>query len=260
MKQDKYLESLCRNGEEKLHLSRVQDAVNTAQFHMTPKYLGFLSLSEHALVQQAIRLLGFANGHFFGGYEQAERVIFGALPDYLEFNPEEFPLQALTFTYRKQDKLTHRDFLGALMGLMIKREMIGDILVSEGNTVVFVHKNVVSTILQEATKIGRTGVSITEGFSLENLPQPAFKEMQSTVASMRFDCILSFLLGQSREKCSRLIRSGAAAVNGRIVESISSEIHVGDIVTVRGYGKFEITEQDSVTRKGRLVIRAQKYL
>ena len=77
---------------------------------------------------------------------------------------------------------------------------------------------------------------------------------------MRFDCILSFLLGQSREKCSRLIRSGAAAVNGRIVESISSEIHVGDIVTVRGYGKFEITEQDSVTRKGRLVIRAQKYL
>ena len=91
MKQDKYLESLCRNGEEKLLLSRVQDAVNTAQFHMTPKYLGFLSLSEHALVQQAIRLLGFANGHFFGGYEQAERVIFVLCPIIWNLIQRNFP-------------------------------------------------------------------------------------------------------------------------------------------------------------------------
>lgn len=260
MKQDKRLESLCRDEEEKILLSRVKDAIQSAQLRMAPKYLGFLSLSERTLVQQAISMLGFSNGHFYGGYEQAERVLFGALPDYMEYDPIQFPLCGLTFTYRKQDHLTHRDFLGTLMGLMIKREMVGDILVSEGSTVVFVHENVVPTVLGEVAKIGKTGVHVEKGFSLEALPQPKFKEISSTVASMRFDCILSFLLGQSREKCVRLIRAGLAAINGRIIENISEEMQVGNIVTVRGYGKFEITAQESVTRKGRLTICARKYL
>ena len=83
MKQDKRLESLCRDEEEKILLSRVKDAIQSAQLRMAPKYLGFLSLSERTLVQQAISMLGFSNGHFYGGYEQAERVLFGALPDYM---------------------------------------------------------------------------------------------------------------------------------------------------------------------------------
>ena len=186
--------------------------------------------------------------------------MFGALPDYMDFEETQFPLQGVTITYRKQDKLTHRDFLGSLMGLMIKREMIGDILVSDGKTVVFVHENVLPTVLGEVSKIGRVGVQVQKGARVEDLPQPTFKEMSSTVASMRFDCVLSFLLGQSRERCARTIRAGLAAVGGRITESISMEIHVGDIITVRGHGKFEITAQDSVTRKGRLTICARKYL
>lgn len=260
MKLDKRLNSLCREEEDKILVSRVLDAVETAQLRMTPKYIGFLSPSERALVQELVRLIGFSDGHFYGGYERAERVFFGAFPDYMKAEPELFPLRALSIAYRRQDALTHRDFLGALMGLMIKREMIGDILVSEGRTVVFLHENVANTALQEMTKVGRVGVQVSEGFSLEMLPQPKFKELSSTVASMRFDCILSFLLGLSREKCARLIRSGLAAVGGRVIESVSEEISVGDIITVRGHGKFVITAQEAVTRKGRLTICARKYL
>ncbi len=260
MKQDKRLESLCRDEEEKILLSRLQDAVNSAKLRMIPKYLGFLSLSERTLIEQAVHLMGFTDGYFYGGYERAERVLFGALPEYMDYDETQFPLQAVTITYRRQDKLTHRDFLGTFMGLMIKREMIGDILVSEGKTVVFVHNNILSTVLSEISKVGKIGVQIETGACLDQLPQPEFKEQSSTVASMRFDCILSFLLGQSREKCARLIRAGQAAIGGRITERVSTEIRVGDVVTVRGYGKFEITAQDSITKKGRLTICARKYL
>lgn len=260
MKLDKRLQSLCREEEDKILLSRVLDALDSAQLRMTPKFLGFLSPAEHALVSDAVNLLHFSGGSFFGGYERAERVFFGAFPDYMEASPELFPLRALSFIYRRQDQLSHRDFLGALMGLMVKREMIGDILVAPGRTVVFVHENVARMVLQELNKVGRVGVQGTEGFSPDMLPQPEFKQLSSTVASMRFDCVLSFLLGMSREKCARLIRSGLAAVGGRVTEHVSQEIKVGDIITVRGYGKFEITAQETVTKKGRLTICAQKYL
>ena len=131
-----------------------------------PKFFGFLSCEEAALAQ---KLLENRNANFclFGGYEGAQRVMLGCLPDWCNETP--FPISSVTFTYRGADELRHRDFLGALMALGITRESVGDILVEKGRTVVFFKDEVLPFVLSNVTKIGRVGVNTAIGFD-EPLP------------------------------------------------------------------------------------------
>ena len=118
--------------ETDLLKDRVFDTVGICQKTDRPKFLGFLSLEETAFVENTVSKLK-ANYKFFGGYEDAQRVIFGCFP---EWESEwEFPISGVTLTFRKSDSLTHRDVLGSLMALGLKREAVGDILIEEARAV-----------------------------------------------------------------------------------------------------------------------------
>ena len=98
----------------------------------------------------------FFSWQLYGGFQEAERKVAGFFPDYVEIDeqlPSLFPLEPLTARFREQDKLSHRDFLGSLMGLRISREMIGDILVGNGFAVFFVLNQAVPPILNEMKKV-----------------------------------------------------------------------------------------------------------
>ncbi len=95
---------------------------------------------------------------FWGGYPDAERVFFGAFPDFMEPDAKAFPIAALTAAFRRQDRLTHRDFLGALLHAGLERSSLGDILTEEGRAVIFCRREVSGFLCTQVEKIGGVGV------------------------------------------------------------------------------------------------------
>ena len=197
----------------------------------------------------------------WGGYADARRRMLAVYPDYCEDSIiGEFPFVCLTFDYREEDRLSHRDFLGSFMGLQLKREVIGDIVVSEGTAQVFVTEVAARLISGSISKIGRVGVKISDDkpFILENAQK--FQEISGTVASLRLDCVVGLAVRISREKAASLIRTDRVEVNHLPVSSVSHELRGGDILSIRGYGRFVLSEINGHTKKDRIHIILKKYI
>ncbi len=224
-----------------------------------PYFLGFLDEGEAAACEDFLERRREVRFLLWGGYDDAERRIAGLFPDYLEPDVDLFPLSALTFTFREQDPLSHRDFLGGFMALGVERNVIGDILVGKGRCVVFIRSEMEAYFLQNIEKIGRTGVQVASG-AAEPLPlDREFLELSGVVASQRIDCLVAFLCRISREKAVKLITAGLVMRNHRETLSVSEHINEGDILSVRKQGKFIIDRLGPVTSKGRLVVQCRKY-
>lgn len=198
---------------------------------------------------------------FWGGFHDASRRMLAVYPDYYEdYIMEDFPFICLTFTYRKEDRLTHRDFLGTFMGMRLRREIIGDIVVGEGMTQAFVSEVAGKLISSTVSKIGRTGVKCSADRPFEMEVKQEFRTLSGTVASLRLDCVISLATGLGREKSAVLIRSGKVEVNHFPVESVSAEVRDKDILSVRGYGKFILSGEGGMTRKNRIHIILKKFV
>ncbi len=224
-----------------------------------PYFLGFLDEGEAAFCEDALMRRKDVRWMFWGGYEQAERRLLGLFPEYLDPGEEHFPLAALTFSFREEDPLSHRDFLGAFMALGIERSVVGDILVGKGRCVAFVRREMEGYFLQNLRKIGRVGVRAASGAE-EPLPlHREFLELSGVVASERLDCLVGFLCRSSREKAAALIVSGMVMRNHREILSVSEHVKEGDVLSIRKQGKFIIDRLGPVTSKGRLSVRCRKY-
>lgn len=243
-----------------LFFARLQDLFDTVDRNQIPKFTAFLDEKQVFLAQEYLTRRHMPNWMLWGGHETATRKMLGVFPEYLEPDSAHFPLSALTFTYRKEDKLSHRDFLGSLMALRIKREAVGDILAAEGSCVLFVTDKIEPLILSEITKVGRTGVKIERGIAVPISCEEKFQEITGTVASMRLDCIVSLMTGKSREKACDMIKAGLVSLNHRETESNSASVAEGDILTVRGFGKARIAEDVRKTKKDRCFITLLKYI
>lgn len=146
------------------------------------------------------------------------------------------------------------------MGLMIKREAIGDILVGEGLSVLFVTEPVAGVVLGELLKVGSCGVSCEQGLPDELPSAHQYRSIGGTVSSLRLDCVVALLTNLSREKASQLIRSGLVSKNAQPMDSISKEVAEGDKLSIRGYGKFLVGSAGTVTKKGRIHLECKKYI
>ena len=171
-----------------------------------------------------------------------------------------FPITPLTFTFRKSEHLTHRDFLGSLMSLGIKRETIGDILIEQGRAVAFVLNEVSDYISEQVKTVGRTGVSICKGFQLP-LPQGDKLEAFSvTVPSLRLDAVVSAICNFSRNDSVLKIEQGFVSINSIVTQKITKTVTFGDVISVRGKGKFIIESGSDTTRKNRIILKYKKYV
>ena len=237
---------------------RIEDILRQSENHSRPQFIGFLSGEETSAA--LIKTKNDPRFMFFGGYTDAERVCLGAFPEYLDPSPEHFPIEAITFTFREQDLLSHRDFLGAVLALGIERQTIGDILVTKGRAVMFVSRDVCDFILNELRLVGRTGVMLTRGIMGE-LPDIAeLQEISFTVASLRLDCIVSAVCNISRGAATELIEGGRVSLNSVITEKVTKSLCEGDKITVRRSGKFILKNIGGTTKKGRLKIIIDKYV
>ena len=243
--------------ETELFKARLKDTADICAKTSRPKYLGFLSAAEAVLAGQMLKNADCRTA-FYGGYCQAERVMLGCFPDWME--EDSFPINALTFKYRETDTLSHRDFLGSLMALGIKRETVGDILTEQGRAVIFVTDEICEYIKSQVTKIGNTGVAVTEGYPAPLPKGDELAEFTDTAASDRIDCVISALCGFSRAKALEALAAGIVSVNSVPVTKPTKSVAKGDIISVRGKGRFLIGSLEGRTKKNRIVINYKKYI
>lgn len=245
------------NEEEHFFAAHIADLQRSAERSGTPRFSAFLNEREAVVAECAVK----GRPCFFGGYPGAMRRICGFVEGTyaIELPPEDiFPVSAVTFSYRKSDSITHRDILGALMSLEIKRELLGDILTAEGYAVVFVHENAVE-LVGAVDRIGKVGVSAEFGVT-KPLPEQKVQRMEHTVSSLRLDCIVSAAINTSRERSASLIKSGMVSADFSSCTNVSAPVAENTVISVRGSGRYRLASISGETRKGRLRITIEKYL
>ncbi len=239
--------------------ARVEDTIRLCDKRQCPCFFGFLGLEEQAAVSTVLaHQLG--NCFFAGGYDEAERKVLAAYPDYMEQADVVFPICALAFHYREERALTHRDFLGTLLSAGIRRDKIGDILCGRGLTVVFLWDEIAPFVCEQITKIGGEGVRIEPNYTGELPLHREYATVSETIASPRLDGVVKALLHCSREEAARLIRIGNVSLDHRPVEDVSLQIAAPCTVSVRGSGRYLVDRIGPPTKKGRLALVARKCL
>ena len=198
----------------------------------------------------------------FGGKEDCERKVAFFLPYYLE--ETDFDIGEIIKAVRIRSyfgKPVHRDYLGAVLGLGIERDRIGDLLVFDDTAYLFCLSPVVSVLLQELEKVGRVSVK-SEQVALSDVPTPErkVKKITFTVKSLRLDAVTGDMFGVSRTLAAELIREGAVTLNYSICEKVDATVKEGDTLSVRGKGKGRISQIGGRSRKDRLFVEAELYL
>ncbi|MCQ2514650.1 MAG: YlmH/Sll1252 family protein [Ruminococcus sp.] len=238
--------------EDKLFYSKLDDAVNLCYIRQKPYFFSFMSERRQAMAEKFLKSVYFENFIFYGGFDSSERKVLGLFYDEQDLNL--FPVSEIVFKYRKCDVLTHRDFLGALMSLGIERESIGDILVGEGRTVVFVKSEMKDYICNQIFKIGNTGVSIDE-LKADDLPKGRGQEdLHFIVTSLRLDNVVAAICKLSREKTKNLILSGMVSVDYEPEQNISKILKSESVIVIRGKGKYILKDILGKTKKDRIRI------
>lgn len=245
------------NRETALLLARVEDLAEQCRTKQYPVFLGFLDPAQHTLAADRLKYSGLCFS-FWGGYEDAERVYLGIFPGQDE-DRDNFPFACLEFAYRTEDSLGHRDFLGSLMALRIKREAVGDICVEPGRCFLFLTLPAAQVAQDELVKIGRVGVTVSRVSMGELTFTRSFLPVSGTAASLRLDGIVALLGNLSRTAAAKLITTGLVALNGVAVVNGDRQVAPGDRISIRGVGKFIYDGQDGVSRKDRLRLTFKKY-
>lgn len=196
-----------------------------------------------------------AEGGFLPFMDSDRRLFASPLP----LAEEEIRVLAVKNQY-PQRPLGHRDYMGALMNLGIRREKFSDLFVVDDTCYIPMTATLLPFVQEHLTKVGSNGVSLTEvdpakmqGF------QRAFEEKVVLAASLRLDVLVAEITNLSRSKAEELIRSGRVQLNYTETRNRSDILKTGDILTIRGQGKFRIGEVQGETRKGRLRLIIEKY-
>lgn len=245
------------NEEERYLSAHIEDLQRLSVKSGVPRFSAFLNEREAVVADNSVK----GAPCFYGGYDGAARVICGFVEStYAEgLSPSDiFPIAPLTFLFRKSDALSHRDFLGAILSLGIKRELVGDILTAEGYAVVFVHETA-AELVRALDKIGRVGASCEDGIT-RPLPAQQTKRIDTTVSSLRLDCIVSAAANTSREKSASLIKSGMVNADFSPCLNVSAEVRENTVISVRGSGRYRLSEVGGETKKGRIRVIIEKYL
>ena len=257
------LDRLSLTGEDRLALAKVLDKAGQAESRNIPASTDFLTPQQRARALDLLRLAGIAETSYVsqGGYAGAERQVLLFLPDWMEPENAKPPIRCLRAEFREEDALTHRDFLGSLMGMGVAREKVGDILAAPGSADLLVLEGVADFLLQSWDSAGRAKLRVS-AVELENLHIPSVqrRDVRDTVSSLRLDAVAASGFRLARGKAAALIESGKVQLNWRECVKPDKLLEAGDVVSARGFGKFELAEVGGLTRKGRISIVLQVYV
>lgn len=225
-------------------------------------YTGFLSMAEQDIFYGMPAEEKGKDYHLFGGKEDCERRMlrFGSLEN-LGYE-EDFPIVCLAIRPLMEkfaDNATHRDFLGALMNLGIDRSNVGDIFIVGKSAYVFCTEKIAPYITENLDKVRHTNVKCSLADAREELPAKEPEEVRFTVASERADGIVAKIYRLPRTQSLELFKGKKVYVNGRLNENNSYAMKSGDVVSVRGYGRFVYYGAGYETKKGKWSVTAGVY-
>ena len=225
------------------------------------QYSGFLSPAEQDDLLRCPEAAGFC---FFldGGYEQAERKIMAAGNE-SDAGPAELPARVVEVAPKSEkyaEELTHRDYLGAILGLGIERSLIGDILVRDSRAWVVCLPAAAEIIVSSLAQVRRTAVTAKEAAPDVPELQPRYAQVRLNVASERLDAVAAAFTNLSRAQADRLFAAEKVFVNGRMTTDRSARLKEGDVLTVRGFGKAVYDGIEHETRKNRLRVLLRKLV
>ncbi len=223
---------------------------------------GFLTMAEQMDVTVWAKRQTDVKLCFHGGDTACERKAAFFLPYYMEaedLDAGEYIRAVKVTAYFGEP--SHRDYMGAALGLGIRREWLGDFRVRGSTAYIFCLPSVAGLLTDELTKAGRVSVR-TVPCSLADVPAPErkVKRLTFTVKSLRLDAAAGSMFGLSRTAAAELIRAGAASLNHVLCQHVDAPIGEGDVISLRGYGKGAIMKIGSKSRKDRTFVEAEIYL
>ena len=243
-------------------LKRIRELANLSYQRDIVTFSDFLNLNEQNMVSSLKRQFPQIVMEIFGGYENAERQMVAFHPDALAFTWE-YPIDCLKIepkAIKFSESLTHRDYLGALLNLGIERSVIGDIVVQEKAAWFFCQNKMTDFFLDNLCRVRHTNILITKVDDPDKLPCPKLEAINGTCASVRLDSLISLAFKASRSSMVSYIEGGQVFVNGKLITYNGYEPKEGDIISVRGKGRFIFDGMSHQTKKGRCGVRILRYI
>lgn len=272
----------ARNDSDSLLEARIGDMLDKAR-KGNLACIPFLTPRDARQAERILRSYGaYGQAWFWGGYRDAERVCLFLLPDYLlaclpdEIVPRDDDdallslledevreaVSAVRIRGSGYRTLSHRDYLGSILGLGLERDALGDIAVqNEHEAVVFCPRKIGSFLLESLVKVASDTVRCEEYEpDAQFTDGRKYRPVNDTVASARLDCVVAALTNLSREDAQRAVRTGLVEVEFEPEERVDRTLTPPMTISVRGYGRFVLRGFDGETRKGRLRMRADKLI
>lgn len=253
------LTSYIKDIELKNKMFKVIDKANGSLKNYDVRQTDFLNPYE---VKNAISILN-SNGDIKytvdGGYKDAERSVLFIYPYYMEYEQVEDTLKFIQIegNFKFKD-VSHKDYLGAILNLGIKREKIGDIIIHDSFCQVIVSADICDFIVMNLNKVSRNNVNVFEICKDKLTPsKSSFKETTFTVSSDRLDCIISGIYNISRQDSLKYINQERVYVNYEKITTSSKLINEKSLISVRGRGRAEVVKIGEVTKKGRIKVNAK---
>ncbi len=256
-----------QDSEDKIFVSRLLDKINERDNKNRISTTDFLNIHERAIAEDILKKEKIQNYLFSGGFEEAERTILIFYPEKLEKEYIEKQLKNWISVIRiilpkYNEKYSHREYLGGIMKLGVKREKIGDIIVYENGADIIVCQDIADYLKQELSNLTR--------FSKANIDLKEINEIKTTdiktkeviiiVPSYRIDAIVAEVIHTSRSKAIDVINEERVFVNGHVYKDGAKSAKIGDKITIRGKGRFEILEELGNTKKENIKLKIMTYL
>lgn len=257
---EKLLSHLERD-DEKILANKILDKAEIVIERKSEQSTDFLNPHQRKIARKLIKQISDINYIEDGGYKRAERKKITIFPDYLFADNVEAPISILkiegNFNFCHVD---HRDYLGALMGLGIKRKVLGDLLVMDDFAQIIVDSDLKDFIKMKLTNVNEVPVEVTEISRDEIIvPTQHTKEIKATVASMRLDSVASAGFGDSRNKISQDIKNKKVKLNWRMEDDPAQDVEVNDMISIRGRGRVEVIKRRGLSNRGRIKLILNRY-
>lgn len=240
-------------------LKRVIDQCNQGMKYYEVIKTDFLSPDLHGYIEGIMYHYPDLNYSLDGGYHAAEYKRLILWPDFLEAPIDNVSVVDIVYD-PKFGSITHRDVLGATLGLGLKREVVGDILLEEGHVQIMTSENIAEFLNSHLIKIGRVSIHVKLDVDEMIDYEPAFKMSFTTVKSLRLDGVIASGYNISRSKAVDYIKAEKVKLNHNYILSSSKELNEGDLISVKGKGRIRLMSVNGLSKKERYKIEIKKYI
>lgn len=226
-------------------------------------FTDFLGLAEQALFSEIKREISGIKYTCFGGAEGAERVMIRFGDEGELGYSESFPIVCIRVEPRAMkfaDKLTHRDFLGAILNLGIDRCVVGDIVIKDNVGYVFAKEDMADFIISELSRVKHTDVKLSIAGELPEGELYTTERRKIQAVGERIDAVVAKVFSLSREESLGYFRRRLVFVDGRQMENNSYVPKNGEKISVRGLGRMIYRGYESTSKKGKLNIEVDVYV